>query len=187
MKRKNTNNMSFLPSVARAGIQRLYGFVSAGCPIRSGMTAVMLLALSFAQPASAYTSCVGGTIITRNEYGSAPEGVECTPDTCPVHGTNETAKTFCLSDQRMGNWWSAFTWCKSNGGTLASFFEMCPRTPTDGTSPCSALQGKSDNIWFGVWSSLGAGTSRAYFVYLASGVVQQLSRHYQENIHALCE
>ena len=112
--------------------------------------AVTVLALSVAlsNSAAAYTSCVGGTEITRNQYGSQPDGVNCTSETCP-----QTLKKFCKSDLGM-NWWSAFNWCKSNGGTLASFASMCPGVTTaqnNVTGACPALQ-KTGNQ--GVWSSL---------------------------------
>ena len=143
---------------------------TARSPIKWGMTLVILVSLS--TPSFAYTTCVGGSIITRNEYGSAPSGVECTATTCPVHGANETAKTFCKSDKVM-NWWSAFNWCEANARQLASFENMCPGiTPTynSATGACPALQGTSSTS-LTVWSAVGRGTNMVIAVNLSSGSI----------------
>ena len=132
--------------------------------------------------ASAYTSCVGGTEITTNVYGTEGASDYCTPVTCPV-----PAKKFCLSLRTM-NWWSAFNWCRSNGGTLASFASMCPGVATDANNvagACPALQGMGFNHW--VWSSLGSGTASAFIVNLSSGAVASLSSYRYINYFAFCE
>ena len=142
--------------------------------------AVLALSVGIVNPATAYTSCVGGTEITRNQYGASGAPATCTAAMCP----SET-KTFCKSNLTM-NWWSAFNWCKSNGGTLASFVSMCPgvtTSPNNETGACPALQGTS-NQW--VWSSMGYGSSNALTVSLLSGAVN--SNVGRNNVNfALCE
>ena len=85
------------------------------------------------------------------------------------------------------NWWAAFNWCDSVGGSLASFGEMCPKIPTavnNTTGACPGLQGKGSDQW--VWSSLGFGSSYALVVDLSSGMVSQRGRN--SNYYcALCE
>jgi len=121
----------------------------------------------------------GGTVITRNVNGATGAPTTCTADKCPA-----TVKTFCKSGQSM-NWWSAFNWCASISGSLASFSAMCPAVPTASnnvTGACPGLQGKGDS-W--VWSSLGYGSNGAILVNLSSGAV---NGHIRNGSHyALCE
>ena len=126
----------------------------------------------------------GGTVITRNVNGATGAPSTCTPDKCPA-----TVKKFCKSGQTM-NWWTAFNWCASIGGSLASFGEMCPKVPTASnniTGACPGLQGKGDS---GVWSSLGYGSNSALHVDLFSGAVNGYGyRSTRSNAYnsALCE
>ena len=130
--------------------------------------------------AMAYTSCVGGTEITANVYTDADAPDTCTAEYCP-----SSAKSFCISNFPM-NWWSAFNWCQSNGGTLASFNSACPNTPvrTNNTAgACPALQGVGDSKYY--WTSMGSGTTTAFNVNLSSGAVNGVNRSYTN--FALCE
>ena len=136
-----------------------------------------------ATSARAYDECttVGGTVITRNVNGATNAPSTCNADKCPA-----TTKTFCKSSQTM-NWWTAFNWCASIGGSLASFGEMCPKVPTavnNTTGACPGLQGRGSDQW--VWSSLGYGSYYALIVYLSSGAVGYSNRHSIDK-YALCE
>ena len=102
-----------------------------------GMTLWMLGSIT---PAMAYTSCVGGTEVTSNVYTDSNAPSECDVNKCPT-----PAKTFCVSNQKM-NWWSAFNWCKSNGGTLVSFSELCP-----GVRLSRARSTTSSKWWSALW------------------------------------
>ena len=120
--------------------------------------------------------CNGGTPITSH----APTDAGCSDETCNGH-------TFCRSDKDM-NWWSAFTWCESQGRTLAEFSKMCPgvsQAPVGTTGDCPNLQGKGGNVW--VWSSLAYGPDRAIVVTLSSGAVNSGSRNHASYVYALCE
>ena len=111
---------------------------------------------------AAEPTCNGGSTITAN------------------NGT-----TFCKSDNKM-NWWSAFTWCESQGRTLANFSSMCPgvsQAPENTTGDCPNLQGLAERGW--VWSSLADGSKNAFVVSLSSGAVGSDSRII--NAFALCE
>ncbi len=160
------------------------GQIGRSTPAFAGMTAALLLGLLFSIPSFAYTSCVGGTEITSKVYGTTDASSYCTSVMCP-----SPAKTFCKSDKSM-NWWTAFNWCKSNGGTLASFASMCPgitTSPNNVTGACPALHGVGGSQW--VWSSMGYGSSHALFVNLSSGAVNG-SYYYRTNsndLYALCE
>lgn len=88
-------------------------------------------------PAMAYTSCVGGTEITTYAHTDSNAPTGCNPQNCPA------AKKFCVSNFFMG-WFSAFAWCKSNGGTLASLEEICTEHVTikDQAGDCPAIEGR---------------------------------------------
>ena len=103
--------------------------------------------------------CVGGTWVTANSVASNPD--ICTEATC-------NGATFCKSNGTM-NWWSAFTWCASNGLHLASFQEMCPGISTDSPTTCVNLQGVGSDLW--VWSALGKGDRDAFHVNLSTGKI----------------
>ena len=126
-------------------------------------------------------TAAGGTVITRNVNGATNAPSKCDADKCPA-----TTKTFCRSSQTM-NWWTAFNWCDSIGGSLASFGEMCPKVQTavnNTTGACPGLQGKGSN-W--VWSSLGYGSNLAIVVNLSSGEVYNATRRSYDYAFALCE
>ena len=131
----------------------------------------------------AFDECTeaGGTVITRNVNGATGAPSTCTPDKCPA-----TVKKFCKSSQTM-NWWTAFNWCASISGSLASFSAMCPGVPTalnNITGACPGLQGKGSDQW--VWSSLGYGSDHAFVVNLSSGAVTGNPYRYY-GYDALCE
>ena len=147
--------------------------------IKKIMLMAMIMVCSVS--AHAYTECVGGTIIKRNQYGTEGAPDTCTATTCP-----STTKTFCKSDERM-NWWSAFNWCKSNGGTLASFESMCPGVTTavnNTEGACPGLQGVGSNGHW-VWSSMGYQDNYVLGVHLFSGGT--LNNRRVDSFYALCE
>jgi len=125
---------------------------------------IVFLCLCAVVPAmAAEPTCNGGTPITAND------------------GT-----TFCKSNQKM-NWWSAFTWCESQGRKLADFATMCPgvsQTPANTAGDCPNLQGKGD-VW--VWSSLAYDEKYALGVNLSSGAISYGSRVADYYPYALCE
>ena len=114
----------------------------------------------------------GGTLI-KAHVATDPG---CSADTCNGH-------EFCLSDKNM-NWWSAFTWCESQGRRLADFTTMCgnvSQSPSNTEGDCPNLQGKGD-AW--MWSSLAYSFNTALVV-LPSGAVQYGYR--SVTLRALCE
>ena len=116
--------------------------------------------------------CIGGTWVTANSVASNPD--ICTEATC-------NGATFCKSSGTM-NWWSAFTWCASNGLHLATFQEMCPGISTSSLTTCVNLKGVGGDQY--VWSSLGRGDQSALDVNLSLGSV---SNGYRNNgLAALC-
>ena len=154
--------------------------------IKSGIATVGLAVLMSMLSVSVHAAfnadeceAAGGTVITRNVNGATNAPDTCNADKCPA-----TIKTFCMSSQKM-NWWTAFNWCDSIGGSLASFGEMCPKVETavnNTTGACPGLQGKGSD-W--VWSSMGFGSDKAIIVNLSSGAVSTSGRH--NNPFALCE
>jgi len=145
------------------------------------LSLIFAITLGFSTSSMAYTSCVGGTEITANVHTD-----EDAPDTCTAEYCPSPAKSFCISNNGM-NWWSAFNWCKSNGGTLASFNSACPNTPvrTNNTAgACPALQGVGESKYY--WTSMGSGSSFAFVVNLSSGAVYANYRS-SNGYYALCE
>ena len=111
---------------------------------------------------AAEPTCNGGSIVTAN------------------NGT-----TFCESNKAM-NWWSAFTWCESQGRKLADFTKMCgdvSQSPSNTEGDCPNLQGIGDNQW--AWSSLAFGSYYAFIVNISSGAVGNGTRN--NSALALCE
>ena len=132
----------------------------------------------------AYDECesVGGTEITRNVYGATNAPSSCTPEKCPA-----TTKKFCKSGVSM-NWWTAFNWCKSIGGSLAKFSEMCPGVQSaknDVADACPALKGLGSSQY--VWSNVGFGSGNALLVNLSSGAVASYGYTRNDTYYALCE
>ena len=90
------------------------------------------------------------------------------------------------------NWWSAFTWCESQGRKLADFATMCPgvpQIPSDREGDCPNLQGIGDGP---VWSSLAYDNYNAIYVMLSSGAVKYALRNHNSSAtyahyYALCE
>ena len=146
------------------------------------LSIIFAITLGVSTSTMAYTSCVGGTEITANVYTDADAPDTCTADYCP-----SPAKSFCISNLSM-NWWSAFNWCKSNGGTLASFNSACPNTPVRSNNTagaCPALQGVGESKYH--WTSMGSESSSAFFVNLSSGAVNDYPRANYTSLCALCE
>ena len=139
----------------------------------------LCLCVFLTTPAMAEPTCEGhgGKLITA--HAASDEG--CDSKTC-------NGKTFCKSEKAM-NWWSAFTWCESQGRKLADFSVMCPgvsQTPANTAGDCPNLQGLAESGW--VWSSLASGSNGAFLVSLFSGTVRGGTRtdpsHYYS---AFCE
>ena len=99
---------------------------------------------------SAYSysgDCNGGTIITANDEKT----------------------TFCVSNKTM-NWWSAQNWCKGNGSSLATMYEMCPTWDGNtGEGKCSWLKGKFSGY---VWSATVYGSGDAFYVDMGNDVLR---------------
>ena len=137
---------------------------------------IVFLCLCLATPAmAAEPTCNGGTLITT--HSASDEG--CTSATC-------NGKTFCKSDKTM-NWWSAFTWCESQGRKLANLSKMCPnvsQVPRNEDGDCPNLQGKGD---VGGWSSLAYDEKYALGVNLSSGAISYGSRVADYYPYAFCQ
>ena len=136
----------------------------------------ILFTITFSFSSFTYTSCIGGTEITSNTSANQSS---CTATTCP-----NNSKKFCKSNVSL-NWWSAFDWCQSNGGTLASFETLCPGVPVRLNSTagaCPAMQAVSSD-W--VWTSLGYTSSNAFSINLSTGAINHFSR--LNGYRAICE
>ncbi len=85
--------------------------------------------------------------------------------------------TYCLSDFAM-TWWSAHSWCQSNGGTLITLQDLEDAT-TKAYTNCVGTK-------YSVWTANPNGSDRAFNVNLNSGTLYNTnSRRGSEN--ALCK
>ena len=104
-------------------------------------------------------ACLVGLISITSAYAKCDGGTEITA----------SSGTFCKSNVTM-NWWSAAAWCKANGRTLATIYEMCPTW--DGNTShgdCLELKGSADD--YSVWSATALDKIYAVAVHLSSGTV----------------
>ena len=112
----------------------------------------------------------GGTIITANSYGNDKSGGLCNDPSNPELTNNCNGKRFCLNSNTT-NWWSAFAWCESIGGRLASFESICPgvqTNPNNTTGACPNAKGTGNR---GAWTKTGWKNTNAFAVNLSSGAV----------------
>ena len=161
------------------------------CLSSSCMTAVVLTCLLLSLPTQAKwgDNCTlnGGTIIKANEYGN-DKGGKCNDPNNADLTNNCNGMEFCVSNKTM-NWWSAFTWCDSIGGKLASFEHLCPGTPArpnNVAKACPNVTGISERG--STWTSTGWGTNFALNVALGLGHVVDGYRRNTTNYHIpICE
>ena len=124
---------------------------------------LLLTALFLTTTAQAdfWSNCTtyGGTIITANKYGTDANGNNldkgglCNDPNDPNLTNNCNGKKFCVSGNRL-NWWSAFTWCESIGGQLASFEHMCPGTQALNGNACPNLTAVYNITKTYLWNSV---------------------------------
>ena len=167
------------------------------CLSSSCMTAVLLTCLLLTTPTQAKwgDNCTlnGGTIIRANQYGTQngvnlDKGGKCNDPNNADLTNNCNGMEFCVSNKTM-NWWSAFTWCDSIGGKLASFEHLCPGTPArpnNVAKACPNVTGISERG--STWTSTGWGTNFALNVALGLGHVVDGYRRNTTNYHIpICE
>ncbi len=91
---------------------------------------------------------------------------------------------FCISNVSL-NWWSAALWCKAQGMTLATIYDVCPDWDGNtGTNKC----GKTYDYSGSCWTSTASGTERAFFITPSSGYID-INGSYgtrTDRCHALC-
>ena len=150
---------------------------------------LVLIGLMISGNACAYTTCVavGGTeISTTNRSADAQAVCNQYPERC-------NNKTFCLSKEKM-NWWTAQTWCKSIGGSLASAESVCPSTdlrsvdyPSINACPNMVYVAK----FYGVgdaWTNAVSGSQQAFTVATNSSINSRLyAFNRSARYFALCE
>ena len=139
---------------------------------------VFLMCVLVGVPAMAEQSelpCSSGLTVTSHK--ATDEG--CSAATCNEH-------TFCRSGNGM-NWWSAFTWCESQGRKLVNFSTICPGVAQTPSGYCPNLKGISmADRW--MWSSLAINPSNAFIVRLSSeGTIAQNARTMETGYEAFCE
>ena len=71
----------------------------------------------------------------------------------------QNGQSYCLSRRTM-NWWSAFSWCKSVGGELATVDDACPDTGFD-TCTNIGINGTA-------WLATPENSDRAFYMYFSS-------------------
>jgi len=94
--------------------------------------------------------------------------------------------SFCRSDKTM-NWWSAHNWCRANGMSLVSMYDVCPDWDGNtGNAKCPQLSVNGSEY---IWTSTAAKTTYAFAVSLSNGTVDALGgRHLNNDVrHAFCK
>ncbi len=93
--------------------------------------------------------------------------------------TAKNGSKYCISTSFM-NWWSAFSWCESQGRTLADFNTLCPTTSG---SVCPNMAGVSDGNYF-AWTSTVDASNNAIGIYLNSGTFTASTSYYGNDPNA---
>ena len=81
---------------------------------------------------------------------------------------------YCQSKNAM-NWWSAYTWCESQGRRLVSMYELCPNW--DGSTGGDKCTNVNDSFNDPGWTSTAFQANNAFCVY-PSGTVDADNRIY---------
>lgn len=99
-----------------------------------------------------FLMCLVGLLSVSSAYAACEGGTEV---------TNTVGTTFCKSKVGM-NWWSAAAWCRANGMSLATMYEMCPSWDGNtGVGKCPELSGNGGYAW----SATAKESERAFRVY----------------------
>ena len=114
-----------------------------------------------------FLMCIIGLLSITSAYAKCDGGTEI---------TNTAGTTFCRSDVGLSNWWSAYAWCRANGRTLATMYEMCPSWDGNtGGGKCPELSGKGGGS---AWSATAYGEHYTFIVDLSNGHVSNIyGRH----------
>ena len=125
------------------------------------ITLLTLILMTGVAHADFWSNCTtyGGTIITANSYGNDKGGL-CNDPNDPNLTNNCNGKKFCQGGKTM-NWWSAFTWCESIGGKLASFESVCPGAKSV-QDTCPNTKGLGQQI--GSWTNMGWDNDKVFLV-----------------------
>lgn len=146
---------------------------------------LVIFSLILSTQCMAYDVCTevyGVEVSTSNRNAAASEQCSSHPEQC-------NTKTFCRSYAAM-NWWTAQTWCKSIGGTLAKFESLCPNTPKNVDSNnklCFNMKGAQTISNWSVWVSDPYGNTQALGIRNDDGSIIRFSRTSNQYIFALCE
>ena len=80
--------------------------------------------------------------------------------------TGNNGHEYCESDlsstNRLMNWWSAYTWCESQGRHLATIYELCP--DWDGSMGGGKCSNVTSSFPYMSWTSTAHGSNGAIFV-----------------------
>ncbi len=110
-----------------------------------------------------------------------------------IYGKDNTP--YCKSKVPL-NWWSAFTWCQAQNGTLVSLTDCTYNGDTYlTTGKCHNLNGATDkngNTYSNdVWTSVAVDPGSAYYIQLSSGSINSQPRnysgYYSPSLYALCK
>ena len=125
------------------------------------------------------SNCVGGCCIKANKTTADYEG--CDAQTCNGY-------EFCKSNSTM-TWWSAFTWCESNGRHLATFSEMCPGIIASLNSAEGSCRNLTNTTVAGVrvWTAYPRNSGEAFVTGLSSGAIASNIFNHPSYSYALCK
>ena len=119
-----------------------------------------------------FLMCLVGLLSVSSAYAACEGGTEV---------TNTVGTTFCKSNVGM-NWWSAAAWCRANGMSLATMYEMCPSWDGNTGEKCPELTSIRD-----IWSATASGTENAFVVDGGYVVESSMRRNGLNPKYAFCK
>ncbi len=134
-----------------------------------------------------YAILVGFILLSTATVAQTPTATLTEYNCANGHGDtviSTTNKKYCQSRIEM-NWWSAFAWCQSIGGTLIDLNEDCEDTSITNTPmPCPALYNPKNNA--AVWTANVPDSTYAYVVLSSSGTIRNNWASRENKIKVLC-
>ena len=88
--------------------------------------------------------------------------------------TGNNGHVYCQSNREM-NWWSAYTWCETQGRHLATMYELCP--DWDGSKGGDKCANPNDGFDSSGWTKTASRRGSAFVVY-PLGTVDTADRTY---------
>ena len=105
-------------------------------------------------------------------------------------GGTEINGGYCRSNKPM-NWWSAYNWCKANGRTMPSIYDVCPDWDGNAGSACPTMKGQNENCsdYCYSWVTTVKDSGTVWYINLLDGKVHSPNVNIgrESALYALCK